>query len=793
LIRKTILLFIIFSLNLNLAAQKNVLNLQDFGDSYMNYFKMDREVLFVQLNKTILLAHEDLWFSVYVKNSNTALPSLETANLIIDILDDNGKILDTQTILVTAGKGSGFIEMGANKYTPGKFYLRAHTNFMKNFEEDLSFLQAFHITGENHEIITKEEQNDLQVLPEGGHLIQNIKNSLGVKLLDHHGNGLNFTNGKLLTSNDELITTFESNQFGLARFSFTPNPTKDYKISVTTANGNIETKKIIKAARTGLNLITTNQDDSFLFSVSTNDTIQVKDNTYYTAIHQAGKIKHFAFQFPQGIQSVDIKWKKDSLYPGVNTFTVFDNTFNPIVERQVFNQVGIKRVNLKSNFQKKEGDSLKLEIIAGQKVKNSSLSISVLPGKSVSYKSIHNFLSAFYLKPYLKGTIENASYYFSKGNQQEIRKDLDLLMLTQGWSKYEWKHIYNNDPEEIYKREVGFELKGTVPNRNRKKEKSLYVIANATGLSEILPIDDNDQFSLNNFYILDSTAISFGTINEKNGAISKPAILANVYPLKNYEKYSNFLPATKSPFLKEYKPVPSNFTEDPTAMALDTVQLIGLNKEAVKFRKELEIIKSDVIITEELEKKYRLITDYIATQGFRVIEGGYGSLIIESKSPKNFIQSKQGLGAYPQIYFNGARLDSDIGPLKTLLTSEVESILVSPSGAGYGMNGFNGVIEITTKKGSGRIVSSKETLSEIITNNGFSRDRAFYLPKYTSYNSESFDKFGAIDWLANVELDPNGKASFKILNTLQEEIILYIEGMTLDGKLISEKLTVGID
>jgi len=109
------------------------------------------------------------------------------------------------------------------------------------------------------------------------------------------------------------------------------------------------------------------------------------------------------------------------------------------------------------------------------------------------------------------------------------------------------------------------------------------------------------------------------------------------------------------------------------------------------------------------------------------------------------------------------------------------------------MNGFNGVIEITTKKGSGRIVSSKETLSEIIANNGFSKDRAFYLPKYTSYNSESFDKFGAIDWLANVELDQNGKASFKILNTLQEEIILYIEGMTLDGKLISEKLTVGID
>lgn len=342
-------------------------------------------------------------------------------------------------------------------------------------------------------------------------------------------------------------------------------------------------------------------------------------------------------------------------------------------------------------------------------------------------------------------------------------------MLTQGWSKYEWEHIYSYDIKKSFEREVGFELKGTVPNRNRNKEKSLYVISNETGLSEIIPIDESDQFSLKNTYILDSTAISFGLINEKNGSISKPAILANVYPLKNDDKHSDFLPTTKSPFLKKYKSIPTNFTEDPMAFALDTVQLTGLNKDGDKYKKDLEIINPDVVITEELEQKYRLIIDYIATQGFRVLKGGYGSLIIENKSPKNFIQSSQGLGAYPQIYFNGANLGSDIGPLKTLLTSEVQSIIVSTSGAGYGMNGFNGVIEITTKKGSGRKVSSKETFSDIITNNGFSKNRAFYAPKYNSYNSESFDLYGAIDWLVDLEINRNGKASFKILNTLQEK------------------------
>ncbi len=69
--RKTVLLFIILSMNLNLTAQKNVSNLQDFGDSYVNYFKMDRELLFVHLNKTNILPYENLWFSVYAKNLNT--------------------------------------------------------------------------------------------------------------------------------------------------------------------------------------------------------------------------------------------------------------------------------------------------------------------------------------------------------------------------------------------------------------------------------------------------------------------------------------------------------------------------------------------------------------------------------------------------------------------------------------------------------------------------------------------------------------------------------------------------
>ena len=100
--------------------------------------------------------------------------------------------------------------------------------------------------------------------------------------------------------------------------------------------------------------------------------------------------------------------------------------------------------------------------------------------------------------------------------------------------------------------------------------------------------------------------------------------------------------------------------------------------------------------------------------------------------------------------------------------------------------GGGGVIRIETKKYYGGNQKNIETALIAKALNGFATEKEFYAPKYTSYTSGFFEEYGVIDWLPSFSL--NEKNSFKILNTLQPEIELYIQGMTMNGALISERI-----
>ena len=68
--------------------------------------------------------------------------------------------------------------------------------------------------------------------------------------------------------------------------------------------------------------------------------------------------------------------------------------------------------------------------------------------------------------------------------------------------------------------------------------------------------------------------------------------------------------------------------------------------------------------------------------------------------------------------------------------------------------------------------------------------KEFYAPKYSSYTNDTFKNYGVIDWISDLSIQDNGAANFKILNTMQPQVTLFIEGMTVDGNLISETLQV---
>lgn len=796
--RNLIFVFICLFLSNILKAQDYPKDIPTLERKYSNFFHLKRQAPYLHLNKTILAPGENLWFAGYLYNPKLGLPDYDASNLEVVLYNAKGEALTSKTIFMEGGKGSGYFVLDKKEFSPGTYYILASTRYMDNFQEDLSFIQSFSILGEfQQESVSQAIDYDLQLLPEGGHLLAGIKNNIGVKILNSLGEGVQFKDAYVLDSNENRVTSFKSNRFGISKFNLIPKENEVYKIVVITASGKRIEKTIDKSESKGLALTANKLQGNLMINIKTNlnTPINYRNQKFILAIHQNSNIKEYAFHFPEGLLEARVDIPQDSLFPGVNTITVFDQEFKPLLERLVFNEKTLKRIPLTAEVAANYTDSLEIHVHTGTSIKANSLSISVLPGETRSYLPKHNILSAFELKPYLKGRVEDPAYYFQKSKDERRRLyNLDLLLLTQGWSKYSWNDIFKDPPKEFYEAEKGFSLKGHVNNKNLDEGTRIFFKSKKAGLFKVIDVNNERDFNLDHLFLLDSSSISVGLISGKRNKLLKPAVYATVLPNKDKEALNqNTLELLKQKALKlsletnNRDRMPLDFIS--TAQNLDTIHVEGSSKTKEDIQNMLDPTGQTEIISERTAKIYPLFTTYLRNHGYKVYRDRVlGKLTIYTQRLGAFASRELKI---PIIYLDNNRLQ-DFSLLDGLSMSEIESIYINKTGGGeVGKTTFGGVIKINTQKDYFIEDSEKnKNTYKFISNNGYAQEKEFYAPKYTAYSSNEFARYGVIDWLPDLFLDQNGNLSFKIMNTLQPSIRLFIEGITEDGGLISEEILV---
>lgn len=781
------------SFGFQLYSQEKNLEVEEVIKKYSDYFTLNRESVYLHLNKTAVAPTEGLWFSAYIYNTKHQIPNPATTNLNVNIYDSKGMLVEAKTFFVGNGKGAGFLKLDTTKYAPGDYLITASTNYMGNFREDLSFSQKIRILGQT-DIASLPIKYDLQFLPEGGHLVEGVPNTIGVKLLDNSGKGVIFTDAKVLDSKGQVVTTFKSNGFGISKFSLEPKPNENYSIALTPKNGKEIRKPIMPAEKTGI-AITANSllPNDVVFSIKTNQSTykSLEGKTLFIGIGQKGTMKALGFIIPKSMEAM-VKIPKTALYPGINRITIFSSEMKPIAERLVFHRHGLKRKQVEASYKKRFMDSLVIGLSSLDSLGLHSLSVSVLPVGTKAYSPRNNLLSAFYIEPYIKGNLENGAYYFSRETGLRRRDyDLDLLLLTQGWSKYSWKNIFNHTPVEYFQHEQGFDLTGKVNGRNEKKENQLFVKSSGSGFFTIVELDNKGAFELENVFLREKDTIAFGLVRNGKGKVSKPGIYYRLSP----QKKSGDIASPESLGLKIKKPTIANAVEKqetfPEKFLKDRVELSQIILESQMKEQENPDIQhsggffNTTVIDEDLASTYTYITDYIRTQGF-VVKRGFTDVSILNRR-------KMSLRGYlaPAIFLDGMQL-YDNSELLYLRTEEVKYISINKSGAGYGLDGSGGVIRITRKTNYGAS-GTRQTSSTSILENGFSPVKEFYAPKYVSYDDAFFTEYGSIGWFPDVRLDKNAKTEIKVWNTTQPELKLFVEGVTVDGGVISEIITIAVD
>ncbi|MDT0557980.1 hypothetical protein RM697_04945 [Ichthyenterobacterium sp. W332] len=770
----------------------------DIADSFEDYHSAPRELAYVHLNKSVYIEGEMLGFKAYVLDKNTKQLSPNTSNLYCTISDEEGNILKKKLVYVNNGVANNVFNVDDSLST-GIYTFKAYTNWMRNFKEANHFEQTFKVldADNNAKIESVKSSNlsvDLQTLGEGGHILYDVSNNIGIVAKNELGYGVGNATGRIKDDNGNVVSEFTLNEVGIAKTLFTPSQGNQYTIELDLAD-EVVSEPISSIESIGLNLQLMRAKDRVLLEFKTNSASlsMIKEKVFKLALHNDSEIKISDFRFDED-QRLVMAYPMNELYSGINIFTVFDEDNKPVLERLFFNNQGIKRQKVSKTSLNVEVDSLviSLKLPDFKPEDYSSLSVSVLPSNTASYNHHNSILSQTYIQPYIKGAIENGHNYF-KDSSRATMYNLDLLMLTQGWSSYNWDEIFNYNEVFAYPFERGIDV---VANVNGKKGKGNYIVYPLeNSKTKLFELSDTDKvFTAKSLIPTEDDLFRIGFLElQKDKFKNKPSLYLQFYP-SEFADYSNTFSSIKEAdvFRDNQIAIPNSLESWKNAEELDEVVITTDVSESRAEKLANKAVNSKVDIIEDYERRPGLRVDlYLQRLGWST-QYDYFSGTLSIINPR--ITWKDPV---PLVYLDDALLttsgsNSDFSLLTFITMDVVDYIEYELYGIGGGIRGGAGFIKIYTKQNNIPLNKAENVVTYDVPLR-FSNAKRFYTPKYQYYNTKFFKEYGVIGWVPNLKPDDNGNLEFYIYDTKAENINLYIEGVVNGNSFVSETLIINTE
>ncbi|WP_282069766.1 hypothetical protein [Olleya namhaensis] len=765
---------------------------QQFQDSLITAFKAytnsPRETTYAHLNKSVFIAGETIGFTAYAFDKKTKKPSLTTSNLYCVIEDQNKKIIQSKLIRITEGRGHGLFNIDS-LFTAGEYTFKAYTNWQKNFDEPNFYSEIIEVI-DNKTISKNKDTNleskiDAQFLPESGHAINDVSNVFGIVIKNNLGFGIPNIEGHIVDDKKNTISNFKVNQLGIGSVSFTPKENETYT-AIFNHNDKILSYKINNIESKGIVLSIKKTANKVILNIKTNRATHktIKKNKYTLTIHNGEVLKIINFDFTKQTELTNLINISD-LKPGVNIFTVFDQNNKPILERLFFKYAGLKNSNSNLATIVKQEDTI-IATISYKDVfisNESNFSVSILPAQTKAYNHHHNIISSTYLQPYIKGKVENAKYYFTDINNQK-KYDLNNLLITQGWSSYNWFNIFNNPPKTNFVFEKGIYFKATA---NKTESSNFILLPLHYNKSATYVVDKkNNTFEQQNLFPINNEGIKIIELNEK-GKTTSPKLYLQFYPSKIpiIENTITLLNSKyKHPKLVNLKSVFIESNLNKTQMLEEVI--IKASKKQVRID---QLGKRSWGKIDLWDNKKRYVTPNLAayfSKWYKVGKGQYGDITLTSFKP--------GVPP-PTVFLDGMPLRNGLSQLTSLSMNIIDYVEINKSGLGEGIRGAGGTIRIYTDP-SARLNESNDKTQRYTNYTPpltFSDEKQFYKPIYATYKSAFYNQYGIIDWLPINSLNYNNELVLKFKSFSVKNINLYIEGVTDDGTFISEVKTINIE
>ena len=772
-------IIIIFSLFFFQSIAQNSDSQKAIENYLENYFQYDREIIHVQFNKNKYVNNEDIAFKGYITSINSNLLAQNTTNIQLVIYDSQKQIIQKQLLFASKGTFAGGIHLD-DKFKAGKYYFHFFTNWMRNFIEDDSFLQTIEIIDKKETYnFDSDEPNwktaEITLFPEGGNIINDMVNIVGVKITDCNQKGIKISDGIVMDSKSNEISRFQTNHLGNGIFYINPDIKETYTLRIKSDKLNIS-KPLPSTQETGIVISYNNNlnGQNLLINVKTNEKgVELYQNKKYDLLIQQNKkaiLKEITFNNKQTNQLVNIDRKY--LSNGVSSIRLIDENLNEITERLIYNYGTIKSV---TTLEAKTivNDSIILYGKTDGILAN--LSISVLPGDTVCADQKRAIMGTVLLNTYLeKPEINNYSYYDFENKKR--KEEMELLMLNQSKSKYQWNNIKSNPPKMSYTFDKGVTISGTIDKvlkPNSKYKISLFSLID--NVYEETTIDEQNNFKFENFYARDSTVFILQMMDIKNKS--------------SYTKMTTMVSSNTSPL---YLSIPLDNSNCPVLKNPNT------NFTFTDSKTDSSVNLNEVLVQNNFKKEILMNKDKMSmnAQGYKIEEGQQGTVLdfigrhgyrtgVDYDTNEAYIRTSYNVNSSssPLVYVDDIE-QTDFNFLFNFDLSEVDEIYIDKSGFSDNSSRGVGTIKVYLKKGGSSNKYFKTQYSSMIVTNGFAKNIEF---KNSNFEAQKeFYYFGTLNWTPTIKIKDNPNFEVKFPKGNQKEIKVQIEGFTPEGQLISE-------
>lgn len=762
----------------------------------LNQWGQDRPVekVYLHLDKPYYAAGDDIWFKAYVTAGADHKLTTISGVVNIDLLDVNGSTKQSVKLPLINGVAAGDFAL-PDTLQSGNYHIRAYTNYMRNagteyfFDKQISVINNTLSSNNsvNKGVMVSQEavgsqtgKFGIQFFPESGNLIGGIPIKIAFKALGFDGLSVE-VKGTISDNNGREVARFSSSHLGMGVFELTPVAGAAYTANVTYPSGIVQKLKLPSVANTGYVVSVDNKG---------NQNMQVKiaggsSNDDLILVAQSNGKVLYSKKVRPGVVSIST-----NTFPvGIAQLTLFTAGGEPLNERLVFishpNKLRLNLTGVPSSAAPRQKVQLLLDANNGTAA-SGTYSVAVIDETKVPFSDDEDntIISSLLLTSDLQGNIEQPGYYFNNPTDK-TRADLDVLMMTQGYRRFDWKEITSGRIKpNVFNPEKALQITGTLTTPGGKPV--------ANGKVKLIDFDNIDytmdavsdargRFAFSNLTFADSVRFIIQARTEKNkrdvmirlDSVAPPATSALAVTTRTAD-LSAYARASKELYQTQMRYGIGNHV-----IPLQEV-IIREKRQALKYSANLNGPGNadQVILGKDLQFGCIRIAD--------CLQGRLVGVTFRNGIP----YSTRSFNRPMQVILDGVYVEP--GFINSINYNDIQAIEILRSGASasiYGGRGGTGVMLITTKRGddytsydgpvSGRGIKAMYP-------KGYLKARTFYSPDYSvsKENKQLADLRTTIYWNPNLTTGADGKASFEYFNAGSKGTYkVIIEGIDSEGNI----------